>query len=119
MLRLQNRVRRYRVYCNAQLIQSQNENFLLAKVLDLQILTTHRLVSFVKDQEEKRSFLLWWVALRLAAGAEDTPVLPTVQLPSPSNSRLLGEQGQFYLSSFLLFKGDFLKTVQLVTIVEL
>lgn len=70
-------MRRYHVYCNAQLIQSQNENFLLAKVLDLQILTTHRLVSFVKDQEEKRSFLLWWAALRLAAGAEDTPVLPT------------------------------------------
>lgn len=37
----------------------------------------------------------------------------------PSNSRLLGEQEQFYLFPFLLFKGDFVKTVQLVTIVEL
>ena len=37
----------------------------------------------------------------------------------PSNGRLLGEQEQFYLFPFLLFKGDFVKTVQLVTIVEL
>lgn len=84
------------VSCNLQLIQSQNKEFLLAKVLKFPtsiMLGSDRLregcstlVSFEKDQEEERSFLLRKAALRLAAATEDTPVFPTVQLPSPQTA---------------------------------
>ena len=83
------RVRSYHVYCNAQLIQSQNENFLLAKILDFQIPTTLSQAGCLckrpggVKKKKKKNLLLQWMALRLAAGAEDTPVFPTVQLPSP------------------------------------
>lgn len=84
------------VSCNLQLIQSQNEEFLLAKVFKFpipRILGSGRLregcsmlVSFEKDQEEERGFLLRKTALRPAAATEDTPVFPTVQLPSPQTA---------------------------------
>lgn len=110
-----------KVSCNLQLIQSQNEEFLLAKVLKFPtpiMLGSDRLregcsmlVSFEKDQEEERSFLLRKTALRPAAATEDShrrhTCLSNCPASQPSNSRPLGEQGRFHLFPFLLFKGDF------------
>lgn len=113
------------VSCNLQFIQSQNKEFLLAKVLKFPtaiMLGSDRLregrsmpVSFEKDQEEERSFLL----RKAVCCHRRHTCLSNCPASQPTNSRLLGEQGQFHLFPFLLFKGDFLKTGRLVTIVEL
>lgn len=110
---------KYHVSCNVQLIQSQNWNFLLAKVLEFQMPPSlgsgclregrAKLVSFVKDQEEPGSSLLQKTAPP-AAGCwcRRHTCLSDCPASQPSNSRLLGERGQFHLFPSLLFKGDFL-----------
>ena len=118
------RVRSYHVYCNAQLIQSQNENFLLAKILDFQILTPLSQAGCLCKRpggvkKKKKKLVPTGDGPEAGCRCRRHTCLSNCPASQPSNSRLVGEQEQFYLFPVLLFNGDFVKTVQLVTMVEL
>lgn len=91
-----------RVPCNVPFIPSQHE-ILFSQSLG--VTNTHNpgLAPFEEDQEGTSSFLLQWTAaLPLVAGAGDTPVLPTVQLPA-LKQRATGRAGEVLFTSLSSF----------------